>query len=236
MAEAGIYGILLKWGLETIAAIVRDKDPNHLEILLEAIKTRNAIVLKRFDYAWSAVQEVNDLLFELDTELTAFVREFKEGIQKAKDRRASRLLARLQDDFHPAYYRKLRKLRCKFEATNDLFSAYSLEFQEMLRIDSVKSIIEPGPQKVPDVVRTYRHLWDTYSAVMATLVRVSSYDLRFWLADVSYFQLAEKQAQADRKRITRHFLQNEQESWMLSLEDHDQSNAFWELVEAQNAR
>ncbi|MFO0946657.1 MAG: hypothetical protein U1D30_12030 [Planctomycetota bacterium] len=233
MLEAGIYSILLKWGLDTITGIAKDKDPNHLGIVIEAIRTRNAIVLKRFEYAWSVVQEINDLLEKLEQDLLVIVED------KGSDTAGPRFkpfIDKLQSELHPRYYRKLRKIRNKLEATNDLFSAYSIEFHEMLRFDNVKQVLIAGPKKVSDAARTYRMLWETFSAVVATLVRVTSYDLRFWLTDVSYFRLAEEQAAADRKTIVDHFLKSKQTSWSLSIEDSQSVNLFWNKVIAASVR
>lgn len=230
MLESGLYSILLKWGLDTVAGVIRDKDPKHVEIILEAIKTRNAIVLKRFEYAWEVAQEINACLESLEGDLGILLADVRSGPDKHT--RAKSLIARLESELHPVYYRRMRKARNKLEATNDLFSAYSIEFCEMLRFDNMRCLLQGGQQSVSDIARTYRHVWDTFGAVVATLIRVTSYDLRFWLADVSYFQQAERQAAIDRERLLQHMANREQSSWMLTVEDSKAIDAFWLEVES----
>lgn len=229
MIEAGIYSVILKWGLETLSGVVRDKDPQHIQIILEAIKLRNNIVQKRFEYAWAAAQDVLDLVLELEQELASVIAATP--AHENRTERTKAFLAKLNEDFHPAYLRKLKKLRGKFEATNDLFSAYSLEFFAMLSFENVKKLIKANEaEKLADVARLYRQLWDTYSTVMLTLIRVSSSDIRFWVTDVTYSGVAETYARHDRREIEKVFTSGTKGNWALSLEHHVRVTEFWESV------
>ena len=231
MIEAGLYSILVKWGLDSVSGIIRDKDPQNIQILLEAIKTRNALVLKRFDFAWLAAQEVVELNSLVETELSEFIKAIPVSIKSKKDR-LNYFIPNLCDGFHPPFHRKLREIRSKFEATNDLFSAYSIEFYEMLRADNLESMLRaPQHKTVSDAARTYRQLWSSYGAVMLTLIRVSSSDLRFWLTDAGYFLIAKQQAKEDRKHIESHFQSGSHESWNISIEDSKAVKHIWKCIE-----
>ena len=231
MLDIGLYSILLKWGLDSVGQVVRDKDPNHLQILLEAIKTRNALVLRRFDFAWAAAQEIADLVDEVETALAPLLA----GFQKVKAKKVGMegVADHILHTFHPTYYRKLRKARAKLEATNDLFSAYSLEFLEMLRSQRLKELLVSAKcETVSDMSRTYRHIWGVYSTVISLLLRVTSYDLRFWLADISYFEFAHKRANVDRALVEEHLRSNSDRIWTLSIENRKIVDEMWELIQA----
>ena len=233
--EAGLYSVILKWGLDTVSSVIRDKDPQHIQIVLEAIKLRNSIVQKRFEYSWAAAQDVLDLVLELEIDLKKLVDETPAHENRAERTRA--FLAKLGEDFHPRFLRRLKKIRGKFEATNDLFSAYSLEFYGFLSLENAKRLIKHSEaDRLSDVARLYRQLWDTYATVMMTLIRVSSSDIRFWVTDATYSDIAERYAKHDRAEIEKLFVSKAPVNWALSIEHHVMVAEFWESVQPKSEK
>jgi hypothetical protein len=146
-----MYGILLKWGLDSAFTFLRDKDPKNIQILLEAIKTRNALVVKRFEYAWEASQALANFTMDCEEALRSF-REAQPDELNVKD-----YINKLQHDFHPVQLRRFKKIRGQFEAINDLFSAYTIMCLRMLQWSNVDSILQSQARLgVSDVNRSYR--------------------------------------------------------------------------------
>lgn len=230
MADVGVYGVILRWGLETLSGVLRDKDPSHLQIVVEAMRLRNAIVLRRFEFAWAAAQELVSLAAELDTELAKLITDTGKAHQRPARLRA--FIHLLSGDLHPRYYRRLRIVRGKFESTNDLFSAYSLEFMGLLQMETVKNLLKQTQcDAVADAAHLYRRLWENYATTMLSLLRVTSSDIRFWVIDASYFRLALRQASADCRLFQEHLVSGSRRIFSYGIEDPATVRAFWACVD-----
>lgn len=51
-----MYEILFKWGLDTLREVAGDVSKEELAFALEAVKTKNAFVVRRFDEARGLVK------------------------------------------------------------------------------------------------------------------------------------------------------------------------------------
>lgn len=226
-----MYELLLQWGLESLAKLVIAKDEKDSAFLLEAVRAKNALVIERFRYARDACQAIVDLAVQIDTDLEEFRSKAPETdgtIQTTK-----KFMGALKTEFHPPYYRRLKKLRSQFESTNDVLSAYSVEMSDILHFSTMERIaIEKKLRSSSDLCRVYRGLWTLYSQILTSLIRITSNDLRFWLIDEPYVTQAEKWAKQDFQRVMDYLLA---ESWggmsfRISLETKEGLKAFWESV------
>lgn len=239
MVSPGFYSILLKWGLDSLTKIIGTHNEREVSVLLEAIKTRNSLVLKRFEYAWEASQNLTKLLDEVEERIQHAKNETAKSIENSNNKisaenKLKRFCMVMEEGHHASLYRKLRRIRGRFEATNDLFSAYSTEFSDYLRFDNFKILIDKSSIKnTGEAIRLYRQLWIFYCDIMHTLVRVSSSDLRFWLTDGSYFIEALEIAGTDRSKFESHLISKTDDVWLLSVENPETVEAFWNKVESQ---
>ena len=224
-----MYELLLKWGMENVSGFSKLKASQEHAITLEAIKAKNSLVLKRFDIAWSAHQALVDLVNEVETKLPEF-RENSRVTDKTLSG-AKKFVGDLSRDFHPLVYRKYQKIRSQFDGANDLFSAYTSEFSQFLHISTLKVIYKQ--KEIYDrsgIIRIYRGLWTKQTEIIASLIRVSSSDLRFWLTDNPSVTYAAKWSEKDSEKLWQ-FLTAEswyEQHFRLSLESPSGLKEYWE--------
>lgn len=189
-----MYEILLKWALGILSPGGKAKKHEHKqEILIEAIKTKNAMVLERFKNSWNSYNRLLELALEIDSDLDSFSKSAPET--DGTKEKGMKYLGSIKKEFHPAKYRSLLKLISQFECTNDLLSSYSKVFSELLNFKAIISIISSHDDWSGSFIRwKYRGIWMLYSVVIAKIIRISSTDLRFWLTDSPYISTATSHA------------------------------------------
>ena len=141
------------------------------------------------------------LAIQVDTD---FLDEFRAKMPETDGtlQATKKFMGALKVEFHPPYYRRLKKLRSQFESTNDVLSAYSVVMSDILHFSTMEKIaIEKKLRSSSDLCRTYRGLWTLYSEILTSLVRLTSNDLRFWLIDAPYVIQAEVWAKKDFQRV-----------------------------------
>lgn len=223
-----MYELLLKWGLDSLTKFSGTKGQHELSILLEAIKTKNTLIIERYKQTWALNEKLSDLIIELEVELDLFANESIETDGTWKS--ARQFIGKLKSDFHPAYYRKLVKLRVGFEGTNDILSAYTYTFLNIVNLDNLftvcksKKIYSRG-----EICRSYRGLWTKYGEVVSSIIRITSGDLRFWVTDIPYIQHADNWAEYDLQLLQRFISAN---NWgnnrlHISLESKRGLDKFW---------
>lgn len=227
-----MYDLLLQWGLESLRQVTFTKSDQELAVMLEAIRAKNMLVLERFRYGWASCQAVVDLAVSVEEALPSFVKEAREtdgSLQATKN-----FMGDLKAQFHPKFYRKLAKIRCQFDATNDLLAAYSDVFADVLHFGTIGEIAKHKELRASsDLVRLYRGLWSFYSRVMTALVRITSSDLRFWLTDQPYILTAREHADTDWREAKQYLMEPEGRGirYCLSLEKGDGLDRFWKSIE-----
>jgi hypothetical protein len=87
--------------------------------------------------------------------------------------------------------------------------------------------------KRSDVLWLYRGLWQFYTKILNSLVRITSADLRFWLRDEPYIADAFSWAEKDYLNAKVWLSQRVPggERYLLSLETPVGLNDFWEFLE-----
>jgi|YNPNPStandDraft_1061719.scaffolds.fasta_scaffold73770_2 hypothetical protein len=228
-----MYELLLQWGLESLAKLVAVKGEKDSAILLEAVRAKNSLVVERFRYAREACQAIVDLAIQVDTDLEEFRLKAPEtdGTLPA----TKKFMGELKLDFHPKYYRRLKKLRSQFESTNDVLSAYSVVMSDLLHFSTMEKIaIEKKLRSSSDLCRTYRGLWTLYAEILTSLVRLTSNDLRFWLIDAPYIVQAERWAKQDFELAMTFLLAKEWGgmSFRISLETKEGLESFWKSIQS----
>lgn len=224
-----MYELLLQWGLQSLTQLTGLKNSNDMSIMLEAIKAKNALVIERFKFAWEACQSVVDLTIEVESELAQFEKEIQKNISTKPDRLAIHLRM-LKHDFHPNYYRQLKKIRSRFESTNDLLSSYSKTMVGIVHFSMVEDIVKKKKLKSPsDINYAYRGVWTLYSEILISLVRLTSNDLRFWLTDTPFVIKADRWADKDFENVSNFLTADDWGgNWFhLSLENEYGLQEFW---------
>lgn len=196
--------IFAKWGLDFLGRVALQGDDAKTKLLLEGYKTKTNLVSKRFDYAWDASQSLIQLAIDVEIELPDFNGSSSEEF-----------LDVLIKKFHPRFYRKFTKVRSSFEATNDILSSYSCEISYILNGRNLQRLIKKA--KIPaennyvnDVKRFYRKVWTRCAEVMASLIRVTSNNLSFWLTEVPIGKVSDNWAKEDRLKIQAELLAEEE--------------------------
>lgn len=223
-----MYEQLLKWGLESLNKFVGIKGEFELSILSEAIKTKNSIIIERYKQSSKLNENLLNLSVEIEDNLAEFVLDETESETNWKTARL--FIGKLKTEFHPEHYRKLCKIRSSFDATNDLISAYSYTFLDILKIDNLLKISKENEfYSVGEICRLYRTLWVKYIETISALLRVTSGDLRFWITDTPYVILADDWAKLDLSRcissLDKRNLNNDR--FHLSLERKKGLDKFW---------
>ena len=246
--------MILKWGVDALQNAVLAKHDGNVSLTLEAMRARNEIVLKRYDHAYSACEALFDLVVQIDSELDD-LKALATGDSSAQKK--ANFIKSLGEDFHPKKIRIYRKLRSKFEVTNDLLSGYSLETGELVSFSTFKEICRyqeranfekkmqhieekfSGAElenekkkvsefpKITDICSLYRALWTHVSGIMSACVRISSNDLRFWLTDTPYVRAAEECAKFEARLAKAYFCRKKHETYGFLLEDQKNIELFW---------
>lgn len=230
-----MYELLLKWGLETFRKASIKQTDQEFSVMLEAIKTKNILVVERFRYAWSSCQDIVRLAVRVEEMLPEFLlkaRQTDGTVQSVKN-----FLGDLRSDFHPQHYRELTKLRCQFEATNDLLAAYSGVFVDVLHYSVVGEISKKKKLfQTSDIIRLYRGLWLFYTRILTSLLRITSSDLRFWITEKPYIIKATEWAEKDWVNAKEYLLQPEGQGikYRLSLENPEKFNVFWDFLSEES--
>ncbi len=233
-----MYELLLKWGLDNLTKFAGIEGTHELEVIREAIKTKNAIIIERYKKCWALYEKLLDLTIEVDSELNQFLLNTKETDGTRKSARV--FIGKLKTEFHPKFYRKLLKLRSSFDGTNDLVSAYTFVFSDIINIETLEKIIKSKKEKGKNsrnyICRLYRGLWTKYCEIVAVLLRVTSSDLRFWVADTPYVYHADEWAKVDRDLAIKFFISNSWEGkrFHISLEKRKGLDRFWYDLEAHH--
>lgn len=226
-----MYDILLKWGLDSLSKSVLGKSDQEVSVMLEAIKAKNTLVVERFKFSWNTCQDIIALSIDVEKGLDDFAETIKDYEWKTK-RGRKKIMWNL-NIFHAKYARQLKKIRCNYDSTNDLLSAYSSQFITILHLETFEKIADKHNFTTrSQCLRLYRGLWQFYARVMSSLVRVTSSDLRFWLTDEPYIKPAFEWSEKDYKGSVEWLSKTEgYGNWhFLSLETPGGLSDFWEHI------
>jgi len=226
-----MYEIILKWGLDTLVKGLGKKDDRQLNILLEAIKTKNTLVNERFKYAYNACQSLIEMTIKLEDDLS----DFRKSVNTTDGTLESTelFIKDLEGLFHPKYYREYKKYRNIYDCTNDLLASYSFVLTEIIHIDTFKTICKKRRIiSSSDICRTYRTSWNVLTSTISSLIRLTSNDLRFWLTDNSYRIKCTDWAKQDLKILKTYLISGKyhEHNVKLSLEDNNGVNNFWNFI------
>jgi hypothetical protein len=221
-----MYEILLKWGLDTLGKLGSGEHKAELAIVLEAVKTKNALVSKRFDIAANAAEELLNLTLELEDELHA---TSQDRSHPSHEKKGNDYINSLEQAIHSKYYRRLMRIRSRFEMTNDLLSSCSIQATEFLNIKHVKSLIRKSNATSNAQIRMlYRKIWTLAASSMLSLIRVTSTDLRFWLSDIPHGPKSDEWAKRDFQLAKDYFLQSAgRKEFYLEIERDGGTDKFW---------
>lgn len=220
--------MLLKWGLDNLSKFTGTKGEHELSIILEAIKTKNSLIIERYKKSWDLYENLSELIFQLEEELDTFSRESPDTDGSWTS--ARKLMGNLKGEFHPKYYRKLIKLRAGFEGTNDMLAGYTRLLLELLKFDFLVSICKSNKiHSRGEIFRTYRWLWTKYGETTASIIRITSGDLRFWITEIPYIEHVDKWAEHDLNKLKKTFKVSnmERELTRLSVENKRGLDKFW---------
>lgn len=222
-----MYEYLLKWGLDTLVKSGLEKGKAEHSLLLEAVKTKNQLVVERFKIASSACE----LLVKLTLDVEAELEQFRQQYQQQGNQQYGNFKAALRETLHPKFYREYRKIRSQFDISNDLLSAYSMAFSSWLNFNAIEQLLsETQAQKPTEQARTYRMIWTFAASTLSRLLRISANDLRFWLTDLPYTDKAYALATTeDIPKIREFFIKGHENNGLFHpyLETAEGLEAFW---------
>lgn len=224
-----MYELLLKWGLDNLTGLANLEAGHELDITLEAIRAKNLLITKRYEQAFAAHQDLVDLTLELEDRLGDFRKTSSQTDGTFES--SKKFVGELREQVHPEFYRRFRKIRSQFDSTNDLLSSYSIVFTEIVHIEYLQKVYKvKNEYSGSSILRIYRGQWVKLAEIVASLLRISSSDLRFWITDAPYAVHAEHWAKRDLAKVNQFF---EAEDWggmhfRLSLEKRDGLTEFWD--------
>lgn len=223
-----MYEKLLEWSVDALKQALGAASEHEMAVIMEAVKTKNEMVVKRFEIAHNACEQILKLQFSLEKDLSDFQNNFDPPKNKSAPNSYS---GKLKREFHPEFYRQYRNIRSQFDTTTDLLSGYSMALSDWLHFDKFEEILEESECKtVSDVTRIYRMYWNFVSSTLRRLLRVTSNDLRFWLTDDPYIQYSVEWARKeDIPALKRFFVEDAQgkDIFYTSLENKEKVSEFW---------
>jgi len=226
-----MYEYLLSWSLESLRSGMLSGGKQEHAILLEAIKAKNGLVLERFRVAESACAELVGLTIRIETELAEFQAQYSEG--GPKDSKS--YMGDLGRQLHPRFYREFRKIRTRFDVTNDLLSGYSIGLVDWIQFRNIEAICRDLKFTSPShISRIYRLGWTFLSSTITRLLRISTNDLRFWLTDKPYTRVALRWAKERELATLRTFFLlhlDKSKTFFPALESPEGLELFWKEVE-----
>jgi len=230
-----MYEKLLEWSVDALKQALGAASDHEIAVVMEAVKVKNQLVIKRFDIAHNACEQILQLQFTLEKSLSDFQKDYKTPKNKsAPDSYAGKL----KREFHPEFYRQYRNIRSQFDTTTDLLSGYSMALSDWLHFNKFEEILaESECETVSDVTRIYRMYWNFVSSTLRRLLRVTSNDLRFWLTDDPYIQYSVEWARReDIPALKKFFVEDAQgkDIFYTSLESTEKVIEFWRGIQ-QNA-
>ena len=223
-----MYELLLKCGIDNLSKFTGIKGKHELDIIKEAISTKNSIILERFKKSWDLYEKLVDLTLDVEQDLEKFIEKTEETDGTWKS--ARQFIGKLRSYFHPSYYRRLQKIRSMFEGSNDLISSYTYVFIEIVHIDTLIGLAkEKKEYSRGNICRLYRGLWTKYSEIVSILLRVTSTDLRFWVTDTPYIHHTDEWAKHDLDKTMKFF---RSKNWQgkrfhIALESRKGLDKFW---------
>ena len=220
-----MYEILFKWGLETLREVGRDASKEELAFAIEAVKTKNALVEKRFDHACSACDDLVDLSIRIDHEVK-LLQETSHTLDEKS--RYSSFIGKLRNELHPDFLREYRKLKGRFIVTNDLLAGYALMTTEIIQYRQFAYICKSlAHTKISQSASLYRALWEHLVHLLSTMTRLSSSDVRFWLTDKPYMRTAEIFAAKELELARAFFESGTHGYYRCLLENPENLESFW---------
>ncbi len=230
-----MYEILIKWGLDTLGKAKGQKADYELKLLIEAAKTKNNMVVERFRIASDMCARISELSIELDNQLDIFQKEAK---KEGKPINVEKYINRIKRDFHPKYYRDLKRILTRSNSTNDILAAYAEILISFINYGNIKKILNRCEIKsLGEVSRMYRSVWDKGIFMVTSALRASANDLRFWLTDHPYRIEANEWGKKNDQRVLFEYLTRKKniEKYYFSLDHRNKLEEFWDYVSKKQA-
>lgn len=224
LAAVGCTGVTMAVVLKHFLEKSIEKAISHrYDKLLETHKVENLLLSKRYDSSIAACQELHALVAEINTD-----------IADLQPKQGQAFLETLLSEFHPKYRRQFQFIRARFEASNDIFSSYSLQLDTLTHPDVLREFAALLDKQSPsNLRRMYRKVWVTVSESLTSLVRVCA-DARYWEPNKNYGARADAWAAHDCDRIRAFLIQcvspetkDIPNIFYLSLEEDDGMDRFW---------
>ncbi len=242
-----MYEIILGWATKPLTELIvqRDKsltekeiatDDRQHQIALEAIKTKNEMVLKRFSYVWDIGKELVALQDRIYETLTTYSTNIGDDNKNKNWDITNFRESNFEKDVHKCLLHQFINIRHKFELVNDLFSVYSIECLNSIQFENVLRIFDSMPidEKTKSNLyfcNVYYQMVSNIISTLLSLLRVSSDDLRFWLVEKNYADVAKKFAQEDLANLENNLGKKSGDyNFEIKLESLKGKDEFWNEV------
>ena len=157
----------------------------------EELKVDHTLISRRYDSAKDGLDALEIIIDNISTEMTALI--FPPG------KHAFRFLL---DEIHPKYRDRYKRLRGRFELSNDALSSYSIAYDDLLHPSHLKDLFlcRDGDLlcKPSDARWVYKKVWLSVLEGMRSVMRVTS-SARFWTPS-NFGTKSDAWAAADMKR------------------------------------
>ena len=237
-----MYEKILEWGVNTLTSSALEKGKHEQNLILEAIKTKNILIVKRFEYAWTNCTELMEIFIEQDIKYRKCESDLKSNHNGKLS--SEELLKVIKNELHPPFFGKLSHYRGRFEATNELLSSYTIEIFNALSFATFENLVREYKEKrnkdnasLSDIRFIYTNLLNLSLSSLSSLLRISSNDLRFWASEISYNEICDKFAKEDIKKMCEYIVSTTgPEIFFLSIEREVGLEDLWKEVSKQRTK
>jgi len=221
LANLGALTLLLlvaAWIIKTYVKPSIEAKINHIfDLAIENERANMSLANKRIDIASQLLDEVSELCDAVQCEIEIAVSEIMKTDeykrQANQDDRVIFIINKIMQTpkYHPDWRRKFVKLSHKFEKTNELFSHYTIQLENLLHQDSLKNIFSrefikgnyESKKFKSDFIYSYKNIWKNINASLNSLFRINTTDIAFWSysGESSYGEISKKYSKIDLEHI-----------------------------------
>jgi len=219
-----MYELILKWGVENLSKFSAIKGEHELALIKEAMSAKNSLAIRKYSDTVTNFNMLVDSISEIEQGLEHERASNDQSINNEKEFRA--FLHDFNTRVRSPIVSRLSVLAHKFDYSNELISAYSHAFFKLFSDTTLSELCKT--HKITSkggVFRLFKAILKMYMYAIASVIRVCSLDLRFWITDYSYIKFADKWSARDVVKSKKYLFTDKK--FYLSLESREGLERFW---------